>query len=175
MTCCRQSTCSSCLFVNWAAVRMTVVNICLLCWNDVDALHLCEQNLWHRLFKRFFSLVPSATFNEETPDVHTIFWSFIEVGCCLIWNDLEVIVKKIDSYDVLSGIVLLCTSEEWLSEEETRDPEVRWSSIIDPWLHELQSLKEIEDPWSQWLKGWVSSCMPNLWNCVGDETCANFF
>jgi len=76
---------------------------------------------------------------------------------------------------VLSSEILLGTSEERLSEEETREPEVGGSSIIDPGLHKLKSLEEVKDPGCKWLERWISSCVPNLWHNVVEQTGANLF
>jgi len=46
---------------------------------------------------------------------------------------------------VLSGEVLLNSSEETLSEEESRDPIAWWLSLINPVIDELKSLNEIND------------------------------
>jgi hypothetical protein len=76
---------------------------------------------------------------------------------------------------VLSSEVLLCTSEERLGEEESREPEVGWSSIIDPGLHEPKSFEEVKNPGCKWLERWISSCVPNLWHNVVEQAGANLF
>ena len=62
-----------------------------------------------------------------------------------------------------------------MGEEESREPEVGRSSIVNPVLHKLKSLEEIKDPRCEWLKRWISSCVPNLRHNIVEQAGANIF
>jgi len=106
-----KGSCSSSLLVNWAAVGVSIVNVSLVLWHDVDHLHIGVKNLWIRLFQGFLSVVPSAAFNEKTVDVNSIFWWLAGVYLSLV-KDLKVHVDLINGNDILSSIVLFGASEE---------------------------------------------------------------
>lgn len=58
------------------------------------------------------------------------------------------------------------SSEERLCEEKSRNPEVRRSTIINPFLHELESLNEVIDPASKRFQRWIRYLVPDLWDFV---------
>jgi len=72
----------------------------------MDHLHLSVQDFRVGLLKGLFSFIPSASFNEKTVDMNTIFWSSIWINLRLIKN-LEVHIDLINGNDVLSSVVLL--------------------------------------------------------------------
>ena len=119
VTSCRQGTGSPSGLVDWALVRMAIVDQILLLWQDPNALHLGEEDLWHGLFECLLPFVPSGSFNEETVDVHAVFWLLGEIVLGLIGDDDEVEVNLINGNHMLSGIVLLGASQERLCEEES--------------------------------------------------------
>lgn len=55
-------------------------------------------------------------------------------------DDFIVKEQLIDRDLILSCIVLECSCEETLSEEELIDPVERWDTIVDPVLEEFESL-----------------------------------
>jgi len=166
VTCGGERTSSFGGLVNWAFVRVSIVDLVSLARQNPNTLHGGEEHSRLRFLDGLLLLVPSGAFHEKTMDVDTIFWRFAEVILLLIRDDDEVELDVINGDDVLSGKVLSSTCQEGLGEEETREPEVLWSTIIDPALHEAEPLKEIKDPGSKWLQRWVSSLVPNVWNLV---------
>lgn len=74
-----------------------------------------------------------------------MLWWLGEISVVL-WADNPVIKhNSIDGKSQPSSVVLLATCQEGLGEEESTDPERGRRSIVDPILHELQSLDEIID------------------------------
>jgi len=78
--------------------------------------------------------------------------------------DFVIIVQKINSNSISSGIILLGTSQETLSEEESSDPENLWKSLIDPICEPLESTKKIFHVSSEGLQGWEWDREPHCWN-----------
>lgn len=89
--------------------------------------------------------VPSASFQVQSPDIGAIRGLFAHVVFRLIVDDFKVEIYLIDSDDILSGIVLLQSSQETLSEEESGYPHLRSSSFVNPALDELEPVKEVDD------------------------------
>jgi len=108
---CGQRTCSPCLLVDWAAVRVPVVYVRSVLWNNVDHLHFSVEHLWIRFLQSFLPLVPSTALHEETVNVNTVLRSLAGIKLCLV-KDLVVHIDLIDSNDILSSIVLLGSGEE---------------------------------------------------------------
>lgn len=79
--------------------------------------------------------------------VTPVFWSFAEIVVFAALRDnKEVECKCIDWVFILSSVILKNTRQEGLGKEESRDPVVWRSAILDPFLHELESLNEIIYP-----------------------------
>ena len=57
----------------------------------------------------------------------------------------------IDGDNCFPGKVLKCAGEKSLREKESRDPEYRWNTMVNPLLNELHSVNKIDDPGCQWL------------------------
>ena len=58
----------------------------------------------------------------------------------IVRANLEIKGDGVNRNDCLSGEVLQSTSEKCLGKEESRDPEHRWNSIVNPVLDELHSV-----------------------------------
>jgi len=65
------------------------------------------------------SVVPLATFEIHTINDATICWLFSDVFVSLIIMDLVPELKSIDSYYMLSSVVLQSSGQESLREEES--------------------------------------------------------
>ena len=102
--------------VDGASVLLDLLEVCSLARHEKDHWALDEQNLGVTLIEGAHFWIPLASFKEHSHDIHTIFWFFDGL---FIINDLEVIVKEINSNTVLSSIVLLGTCQETLGEEES--------------------------------------------------------
>ena len=126
--------------VDGASVLLDLLEVSGLARHEQDHWALDEQDLGVRLVQRAHFWVPLASLKEHSHDIDSIFWSFYVI---LIINNLEVIVKKINSNSVLSGIVLLGSCQESLSEEESGNPEHLWQSVLDPLGEPGKSLQEI--------------------------------
>ena len=75
-------------------------------------------------------------------DVSTI-WGWLRGVSLLLVDDFEVKRDLINGNCVLSGVVLLDTSEETLSKVETRHPETCWSTVFNPAINELKTFNEV--------------------------------
>lgn len=126
--------------VDWSIVSMAFWDIISLRGSEPDVGHLGEQNLWMRFREHVLLTVPSATFDIQSPDECTIRSHLCHVVLGGIINDFEVEINLIDGNHILSGEVLLETSQETLREEESGDPHLRGSAFFDPVLNKLQPL-----------------------------------
>jgi len=105
-----KSTCSSSGLVNWTLVRVTIVNLVFDLWNDPNCLHLSVQYFRQWFVQSFFLFIPSASFNEQTIHMDSILRWYRKIVFAVIWKYREIEVDCVDSYHVLSRIVLLCSS-----------------------------------------------------------------
>lgn len=108
-----------------------------------------DMNIWHiaiQLIRELFidSLnicIPPSSIQIESININTILWLLIDIlFTIIILNDSKIKDQRVNRYFVFPSIVLFGASKEWLSEEESTDPEGRWCSFIYPLLNELQSL-----------------------------------
>ena len=139
-----------------------------------DEWHLGEEHLRLRLFKSSLLFIPTAAFEEHTVDVGTI-WSLSLAIELRINHDFVVPLDLIDGDRVLSGVVLLETSQETLGEEETGDPVVGRLAFLDPLFNEVQTLDEIDNVTRQRLQRWVGTLGPSAWDLVVEQGVADFF
>jgi len=134
-----------------------------------------DKHLGVRLFEVLVVGVPSATFNEQTVDEGTIVGFLARVNTLGVRDDLEVVLDGINGDLILSGVVLFHTSEETVSEMETRNPEDSSGSVIDPALVLLESLHQVDNERSKGLKGVVRPLLPLLGHHVIEQLSGNFF
>lgn len=104
--------------------------------------------------------VPSGTFEEHSIAERTIFGLFSDFMVLDLIIDLEIEAELIDSNLSLTRIVLQGGGEESLGEEEPRDPEGGWCTLVKPVLEELSSFIQVDDPTGQWLQGQESNGSP---------------
>lgn len=78
--------------------------------------------------------------------------------------------QSVDWLFVFSGKVLEYTGKERLSEEEAWNPEIRWSTFVDPLLHKFEPLNKIIDPAAQRFQARIGRSMPNIRNFVIEQT-----
>ena len=90
--------------------------------------------------------IPFATFKVHTVDVTSVsrFLSNILVGLVIV--DLIPECQSINSDYVLSSVVLECTCQESLGEEESGDPEDLGCAIVNPVGQEVNTIVAILDP-----------------------------
>ncbi len=119
MTSGRQGTSTSRSLVDWANVAVPTIDITHLGWLEPDVRHLNKEDFRVRLCKDPIFTAPSAAFQEETVDVGTILGSFLNVVLLRVAQYFEIEIDLIDWDHMLSGIILLDTSQETLCEEET--------------------------------------------------------
>ena len=119
MTSGRQGTSTSRSLVDGANVAVPTIDITHLRWLEPDVWHLNVKDLRVRLCQDTVFRAPSAAFQEETIDVGTILGSCLNVVLLRVAQDLEIEIDLINWDHMLSGIVLLDTSQEALCEEET--------------------------------------------------------
>jgi hypothetical protein len=104
--------------------------------------------------------VPSGSFKEHSIAERTIFRLFSDLMVLNFIVNLEIETELINSNLCLTRIVLESSGEESLGEEEPRDPEGGWCTLIEPVLEEGSSLIQINDPRSEWLEGQESNSRP---------------
>jgi hypothetical protein len=98
---------------------VATIDITHLARSEPDVRHLCVEHLRVRLREDFLLTAPSAAFKEEAINVSSIFGSSLQIVFLRVTHHFEVKVDLIDGYDMLSGVVLLNTSQEALCEEES--------------------------------------------------------
>lgn len=91
-------------------------------------------------------IVPFASFQVHSVDETTRLWFRVDFLPANVITNHIFEAELIDGDDVVTGIVLLRTSEEGLWEEESRDPVDCWSAVVVPILKESYSLNQICDP-----------------------------
>jgi hypothetical protein len=137
--------------------------------------HRRDKHLGVRLIEVLVVGVPSASFNEQTVDEGTIVGFLRCINTLGIRDDLEVVLDGIDRNLVLSGIVLLHTSKETVSEMEAGNPEAWRVIFIDPFLVLLESLHQVNNERSKGFKSVVRPLLPLLGHDVIKEPVSNFF
>jgi hypothetical protein len=104
--------------------------------------------------------VPSGSFEEHSIAERTIFGLLSDLVVLNFIVNLEIETEFIDSNLALTRVVLESGGEESLGEEEPRDPEGGWCTLIEPVLEEGSSLVEINNPRSEGLEGQESNGGP---------------
>jgi len=151
--------------------------------HDFSLFARFEPQVWHRceqLFRCWFLQhvdvrIPSATFKIQTINVSTISRSNFWILFVLLTENFKVEVQLINSNHILSSVVLLKTSQERLSKEETRDPEDLRSAVINPLLEEIKSFNEVYDVTSQRFEWRIRTFHPSSWNSVIENRVADSF
>lgn len=82
-------------------------------------------------------------------------------------------MKSVDRFFVFPSIVLKNTSQERLGEEESRNPEVWWSTLINPFLHEFESFNEIIDPTTKWFQAGICIRVPDFRDFIIEHAVEN--
>ena len=108
--------------------------------------HSCVEDLRLRLGENLLLRAPAASFKEQAINVGTVLSACLKVVFLGIGHYFKVEIDLINRYHILSGEVLLDTCQEALSEEETGYPEGLRCTVIDPVLHKLETLDEVNDP-----------------------------
>jgi hypothetical protein len=97
-------------------------------------------------------VIPLATFQIHSETEGSSLGCLSDHVICQGILEDELKAYCIDGDCVSSGIVLKCTSEESLREEETRDPVDHRSSFFDPSIQEINSLVAILNPRAKWFE-----------------------
>ena len=84
--------------------------------------------------------IPSCSLQVNTVNVASIFRFFSHLCVTCLIHNFNVKINVVDCNYVLSCVVLKISSDEGLREEETADPEHIGSTIVDPFLQELNSV-----------------------------------
>lgn len=137
--------------------------------------HRRDQDLGVGLIKVLVVRVPSASFDEQTMDKGTIIGFLRCIDTLGIRDNLEVVLDGIDRNLVLSGIVLLDTSKETVSEMEAGNPEACRVIFIDPSLVLFESLHQVDNEGSKGLQSVIGPFLPLLGHDVIKEPVSNFF
>ena len=148
VTCCGKRTCTSWSFVNRALIAVATLDFWHIHRFEPHVRHLGVQNLRMWFGKDVLFAAPSTAFKEKTVNIGSVLCTSLEIILLGVTHNLEVEVYLIDWDNIFSGIVLLTAGQEALSEEETWNPECLWNTVINPILHEFESLNEVKNPWS---------------------------
>lgn len=151
MTGCHQNTLTLRGLVNWAFVALELLELRSLARSEKHHWASHEENLRITLIEGLHFWVPLGSLKEHSHDIDSIVWSF---SVFLVGDDLVIEAEKIDGDTVLSGVVLLSTSQESLGEEESSDPKDLWESILSPLFEPLESGQQILHVSSQSLERW---------------------
>lgn len=112
--------------------------------------------------KRTASLI-QIKFRTNSVGILTIFRRFMVF---FVFHHDEIETEQIDGDRVSTGKVLLYARQESLSEEKSRNPELRRRSQVVPILKELQAVQEIVDVGAERLQGRIRLFHPHcrdLW------------
>lgn len=154
MTSCHQNTLTLRGLVDWTLVTLEHLEVSGLARHEHHHWASGEQNLWITFIKRSHYFVPFGSFEVHSSDIYTILQMFNGWIIIILVYDFIIIVQKINSNSISSRIILLGTSQETLSEEESSDPENLWKSFINPFCEPLKSTKKIFHVSSKGLQGW---------------------
>ena len=154
MTSCHQYTLTLRGLVDWTLVVLEDLEVSCLARHEHHHWASGEQNLWITLIKRSHHFVPFGSFEVHSSDIYTILQMFNGWIIIFLVYNFVIVVQKINSNSISSSIILLGTSQETLSEEESSDPENLWKSNIDPLCEPLESTKKIFHVSSESLQGW---------------------
>lgn len=179
MTGCWQHTTSDWCLVHRAYVILNYIIfylfLCYLffrvCRFQPNVRNFWVEDLIVWLVQALVFFVPPGAVEEETVHVATISRRLTDIKMFLPFTYYRKFEQQgIDWLFVFSGEVLQYTGKERLSEEETWNPEIRWSTLIDPFLHEFKPLNEIVDPAAQRFQARIGRSMPNIRNLVVEQT-----
>lgn len=96
--------------------------------------------------------VPSSTFNEEAVNVDTVLGLGVDFIRSLILKDLKGETESVNGNLVLSRMCLEHAGQETLREEHVRQAEGSWIAVLEPGLHEVDSLDHVRVPGAKWLQ-----------------------
>mmetsp|Transcript_33419 Transcript_33419/g.57252 ORF Transcript_33419/g.57252 Transcript_33419/m.57252 type:complete len:347 (-) Transcript_33419:1041-2081(-) len=146
----------------------------VLLGTQVDHRQLRVQLFRQRVADRALRGVPARTFQKQTTNVHTILWPGFQLRPILSAED-EVEVHRVDWVLVLTREVLQRSRQERLWEVESRDPEHRRHSGINPVLNELQAVHEISDPRTERFHRRIGHASPAAGHLVDRNAVADGF
>jgi len=122
--------------------------------------HFTVQFTGFLIINYLFISVVTSTIHVESVHVNTVFWCLIDIFDTLGLKDVERELKLVDGNLVTTGVSLQGTSQETLREEQTRDPEGHGGTVLQPVVHEDNTLLQVNVPGGKWLKGWVTNLSP---------------
>ena len=133
-------------FVDWALIDARLGLHAILHGQEVDHRHLNEELLGVTLLELLGAVVPLAALEVKAVEIAARLWLSLDVLVAhLAHHDVRE-TDLIDRNRVLSGIVLLSSSEESLWEEEAGDPEDIRGAIVVPVLQEIDTIVAVLDP-----------------------------
>jgi len=134
VTCGHEHTLSFRSFVNWTVIALKLDIVFRFTRSEPEHWAWSVKDLCFTLNQRHLFFTPSAALEEHTYNIDTIIWW---LRIFFIWNYFKIIIKQIDGNVILSSIILFCTCQETLSEEESSDPHSVGDSLIKPFLHPI--------------------------------------
>ncbi len=146
MTSCGQSTGTREHLVHGAVVNASLGLLTVLLGDQPDERELSVELLGVRLIHEMRLVIPAGTFHVHAIDETAILRGFCDGAWRGIITDLEVIAELINGDLHFSRIVLQCTSEESLREEESRDPERGRGTVFNPFVKECDSFVQVINP-----------------------------
>jgi hypothetical protein len=123
----------------------------VLDWDHVDHRHLDEKLLGIALVQHVGGIVPLASFDVAAIHEAAYFGLLLDLIFSKVILDIVPESDTIDSYDLLSGVVLHSASQESLWEKESGNPVNNGRSVPNPFGKEIDSFIAVNDPRCEWL------------------------
>jgi len=105
--------------------------------------------------------IPPSSLQINTIDIAAIFRFFLDLCIGHMIHNFALKLDTIDCNYIFTSIVLESASNKSLREEESTDPEYIWSSLINPFLQELDTSSKILSPRTERFHGKESNIGPD--------------
>lgn len=116
------------------------------------------QSFGHTFIHAAFFRIPSGSFKEHSIHIGTFLWFLSH----LMSDHLEIEHKEIDGDTMFSCDILHDTGGEGVGEEEPRNPIGVRMSFLDPFIEEDDSVLQVGDEGSYWLRTFVGLASPHV-------------
>jgi len=134
-----------------------------------------QEHLRETLLQYFLLRVPATSFKQDSLDEGAIFGFLGGIDGFEVRDHLEVELDVVDGDLVFTGVVLLDTREEGLSEMESTDPEDGRCAVVNPVLEALKTFNQVLNVGGERLDRVVTPFLPGWGHQVILETTSNYF
>lgn len=140
MSSCTQCTHSAHHLIKWALIDTSFRGRTVFFGYQVDQWEFREQLFWLRISELVFLIAPSGSFDIQSINIASSRWSGLDVLWRFVINVFVFKGQSIYGYYVFSCVVLKCTGDEGLREEEAWHPESDWCTLVNPTIQEFDSI-----------------------------------